>query len=236
MSWWLDSDLQTVYFPATKHHHFSTFKLCYFVIKAHASELFVRPWSLYLGQSDITESMVTIQSPFCGYNIIECVELNGEDLSCYSNKIVSVSLRKCPYNHWHTTHTHARLTAPFPGLPRWAGTRKGKTNLDFTEASDSEWQWHQLGHIQVCTLLQTDNHASTPPLCFYRLDALPAAQPTASKHWRQKSLTYQQSVFMHFHSDKDFSEFLPTRWRQKSTDIDMEQNYVTVALCICDAF
>jgi len=23
--------------------------------------------------------------------------------------------------------------------------QKGKTNLDFTEARDSEWQWHQLG-------------------------------------------------------------------------------------------
>ena len=41
--------------------------------------------------------------------------------------------------------------------------QKGKTNLDFTEARVSEWQWHQLGHMQVCTLLQTDNHASTPP-------------------------------------------------------------------------
>jgi len=45
---------------------------------------------------------------------------------------------------------------------------------------ESEWQWHQLG--QLCTSLQTDNHASTPPLSFYRPDALPAAQPTASKH------------------------------------------------------
>jgi len=42
--------------------------------------------------------------------------------------------------------------------------QKGKTNLDFTEARESEWQWHQLGHMQVCTLLQTDNHASNPPL------------------------------------------------------------------------
>jgi len=56
--------------------------------------------------------------------------------------------------------------------------QKGETNLDFTEARDSEWQWHQLGHMQVCTSLQTDNHASTPPLVFYRPDALPAAQPT----------------------------------------------------------
>jgi len=60
--------------------------------------------------------------------------------------------------------------------------QKGKTNLDITEARDSEWQWHQLGHMQVCTSLQTDNHTNTSPLSFYRLDALPAAQPTASKH------------------------------------------------------
>jgi len=38
--------------------------------------------------------------------------------------------------------------------------QKGKTSLDFTEARDSEWQWHQLGHMQVCTSLQRDNHAS----------------------------------------------------------------------------
>jgi len=44
--------------------------------------------------------------------------------------------------------------------------QEGKTNPDFTEARSSEWQWHQLGHMQVCTSLQTDNHTSTPPLCF----------------------------------------------------------------------
>jgi len=44
-----------------------------------------------------------------------------------------------------------------------------------------------LNHMQIiCTSLQTDNHASTSSLhIFYRPDALPAAQPTASKHWRQ---------------------------------------------------
>jgi len=39
-----------------------------------------------------------------------------------------------------------------------------KTNLDFTDARDSEWHWHQLGHMQICTMPQTDNHASTPLL------------------------------------------------------------------------
>ena len=35
-----------------------------------------------------------------------------------------------------------------------------------------------------------------------------------------------------YHSDKHFSEFFPTRWRQKSTGIDVEQNCVTATLCI----
>jgi len=36
--------------------------------------------------------------------------------------------------------------------------QKGKTNLDFTEAREGEWQWHLLGHMQVRSLLQRDNH------------------------------------------------------------------------------
>jgi len=53
--------------------------------------------------------------------------------------------------------------------------QKGTTNLDFTEARDSELQWHQLGHMQICTSLQTDNHANTPPLGFFtgRMPFLP---------------------------------------------------------------
>jgi len=57
--------------------------------------------------------------------------------------------------------------------------KKGKTNLDFTEARESEWQWHQLGHMQVSTSLQTDNHASTPPLSFLQA-ACPSCRPTNS--------------------------------------------------------
>ena len=85
-----------------------------------------------------------------------------------------------------STHTHP-FNGPLSGTTRVSRYQKGKTNPDFTEARDSEWQWHQLGYIQVCTALQTDNHASTTPLkFFYRPDALPAAQPTASKHWRDR--------------------------------------------------
>jgi len=57
--------------------------------------------------------------------------------------------------------------------------QKGKTNLDFTEARDSEWQWHQLGRmqLQVCNSLQTDNDASTPPLSFLQA-GWPSCRPT----------------------------------------------------------
>jgi len=61
---------------------------------------------------------------------------------------------------WDTTHTDP-FNGPFSGTTRVSQYQKGKTNLDFTEARDSEWQWHQLGHMQICISLQTDNHAST---------------------------------------------------------------------------
>ena len=73
---------------------------------------------------------------------------------------------------WHvlTSDRVVIILQPFNGLfsrTTWVSQyQKGKTNLDFTGARDSEWQWHQLGHMQVCTSLQTDNHASTPPLFF----------------------------------------------------------------------
>ena len=82
---------------------------------------------------------------------------------------------------YNCTHTHT-FNGPISGTTRVSGYQKGKNSLDFTEARDSEWQWRQLGHMQVCTSLETDNHASTPPLRLHRPDALPAAQPTASKY------------------------------------------------------
>ena len=68
---------------------------------------------------------------------------------------------QCQYTHIHLTY------------------QKGKTNLDFTEARDSECQWHQLGHMQVCTSLQTDNHANIPPLSFLQAGC-PSCRPTNS--------------------------------------------------------
>jgi len=52
------------------------------------------------------------------------------------------------------THTHP-FNGPLSGTTRVSRYQKGKTTLDFTEARDSEWQWNLLGHMQVCTSLQT---------------------------------------------------------------------------------
>ena len=76
------------------------------------------------------------------------------------------------------THTHT-FHGPLSGTTQVSRYQKGKTNLDFIEARDSEWQWHQLGHMQVCTLLHTDNHASTPPLSFLQAGC-PSCRPTNS--------------------------------------------------------
>jgi len=76
-----------------------------------------------------------------------------------------------------TTHTHL-FNGPLSRTTRVSRYQKGNINLDFTEARDSEWQWHQLDHMQVCTSLQTDNHASNPPLSFFtgRMPFLPPNQ------------------------------------------------------------
>ena len=124
------------------------------------------------------QRLITV-SPSCQPSVIEVCYGDGEVRSiAHSQEVVGVcgdtigriSESRLPLQceDKFTVHTHTLnlLMALFPGLPGCDGTRKVKTSRDFAEARDSEWQWHQLGHMQVCTSLQTDNHASTPPLSF----------------------------------------------------------------------
>jgi len=111
---------------------------------------------------------------------------------------IAMNVSLCPHA---TTHTHTDpFNGPFSGTTWVSRYQKNKTNLDFTEARDSEWQWHQLGHMQVCTSLQTDNHTT---LFFYRPDALPAAQSTVSKHWRHATTCPKFMSFVHASYDGD---------------------------------
>jgi len=78
------------------------------------------------------------------------------------------------------------------GTTRVSQYQKGKTNLGFTEARDSEWQWNLLGHMQLCTSLQTDNHARTPPLSFFkgRMPFLPPNQQRQSTEEKSTLSSY----------------------------------------------
>ena len=100
----------------------------------------------------------------------------------------------CYYYYYYYIH----LMAFFSRTTRVSQYQKGKPIWILLEQEVMGWQWHQLNHMQIiCTLLQTDNHASTSPLSFYRPDALPAAQPTASKHWRRSMLLIHREKWRH---------------------------------------
>ena len=77
------------------------------------------------------------------------------------------------------THTHT-FNGPFSGTTRVSRYQKGKTNLDFTEArfSGSGISW------AICKSAPRSRQIAMPAphrSVFYRPDALPATQPTASK-------------------------------------------------------
>ena len=89
---------------------------------------------------------------------------------------------KCMHTPISFTHTH--LKALFPGLPRWACTRKVKPVwilLKQESVSGSGISW------AICKSAPSSRQITMPAphhSVFYRPDALPAAQPTVSKHWR----------------------------------------------------
>jgi len=90
-------------------------------------------------------------------------------------------------NRQSKSHTHP-FNGPLSGTTQVSRYQKGKTDLGFTEARDNEWQWHQLGHMQVCTLLETDNHASTPPLSFLQAGCSSCRPTNSVKALKQVSV------------------------------------------------
>ena len=114
-----------------------------------------------------------------------------ESCNAAQNKITYKLQRLTFTFNWTTSayrcsaeHTHP-FNGPFPGLPRWAGTRKVKPIwilLKQETVSGSGISW------AVCKSASRSRQITTPAphhSVFYRLDALPATQPTASKHCRQ---------------------------------------------------
>jgi len=97
---------------------------------------------------------------------------------------MTVLLKTWAVTAFKQTHTHP-FNGPFPGLPRWASTRKVTPiwilqKQETVSGSGISWA--------ICKSAPYSRQTTTPAphhSVFYRPDALPAAQPTASKHWRQ---------------------------------------------------
>jgi len=94
------------------------------------------------------------------------------------------------------TYTHTRLTVLCPGLSGWDSTRKVKPIwilLKQGTVSDSGISW------AICKSATCSRQITTPAphhSAFYRPDALPAAQPTASKHWRHQHWTCKDTIMI----------------------------------------
>jgi len=95
-----------------------------------------------------------------------------------------VSSHSTTHTHTHT-HTHTRLTAIFrdyPGEPVGLPERQNQSGFYWSKrVSGSGISWN------ICKSAPRSRQITMPTphhSVFYRPDALPAAQPTASKHWR----------------------------------------------------
>ena len=117
-------------------------------------------------------------------------------------------------------HTH-HLMALFPGLPRWAGTRKVKPiwiSLKQETVSGSGISW------AICKSAPRSRQITTPAphhSLFYRPDALPTAQPTASKHWRHiKKMHTKENQFL-FSASRCISQ---TVYRRTRSEVDWLQH------------
>jgi len=86
---------------------------------------------------------------------------------------------------WLQTHTHTHLfNGPFLGLPRRASTIKVKPiwillKQEIVSGSGISWTIRKSAPRSRQITMPAPHHS-----VFFRSDALPAAQPTASKHWR----------------------------------------------------
>ena len=111
----------------------------------------------------------------------------------YSDSKVCALLSLQVYTH--TQHTHTTILLLFwnmSGTTRVSRYQKGrtrqvKTNLDLLEQEIVNGSGICWAICKVCTSSQTTTPTSHHSV-FYRLDALPATQSTASKHWRNASL------------------------------------------------
>jgi len=98
------------------------------------------------------------------------------DISPIPDHLCSKNTRM--HTQTHSTHT---FNGPSSGTTRVSRYQKGKTNLKQETVSGSgiSWAISKSAPRSRQTTMPAPHHS-----VFYRPDALPAVQPTASKHWK----------------------------------------------------
>jgi len=124
------------------------------------------------------------------------MELKLKQNWCNWHQWVYITLQPSAHRN-RLAHPHTHLTALFPGLQRWAGTRKVKPiwillKQETVSGSGISWAICKSAPISRQITMPAPHHS-----VFYRLDALPAAQPTASKHWRQSTKGNNKLALLH---------------------------------------
>jgi len=76
-------------------------------------------------------------------------------------------------------YTHP-FNGPFPRTTQVSRYQKGKTNVDFTEARDSAWQWHHPGHMQRCAPRSRQTTMPAPYRSVFTGSGFPSCRPTNS--------------------------------------------------------
>ena len=110
---------------------------------------------------------IGVTSVLCGYMSTSVHKRRNSSGTENSSAVHRTTLLLHPFN------------GPFSGTTWVSRYQKGKPIWILLKQKDSEWQWHQLDHMQVCTSLQADNLASTSPLSVLQAGC-PSCRPTNS--------------------------------------------------------
>ena len=135
---------------------------------------------------------------------MEASERQTEDDADHQQHVQCTHLETTHVDNYHT-NTHTRLTALFPGLPGWASTRKVKPIWILLKQETVSGSGISRA---ICKSAPRSRQITTPEphhSVFYRPDALPATQPTASKHWRRLLETTHVDNY-HTHTQTDRTE------------------------------
>ena len=126
-------------------------------------------------------------------SVMACAAREAIHSHCWGEKLETVCLSfgfcrpLCACINY-INYTHTCLTALFPGLPRWACTRKVKINLDFSEARDSKWQWNQLGHMR--RHLAADRQPRQHPTTLFFTGRMPFLPPNQQRQSTEGNKLY----------------------------------------------